>query len=59
MHVAIGVRSVAGDAVLLEAEGRQHVDGVLLEVDAFRRGQQGSDDITAVVIRCVDGGGKR
>lgn len=30
------------------------VDGVLQEVDLFRRGQAGTDDITAVVIRCVD-----
>lgn len=35
------------------------LDGVLQEVDAFRRGQHGDDDITAVVIRCVGSGGNR
>jgi serine phosphatase RsbU (regulator of sigma subunit) len=38
---------------------RAILDGVLQEVDSFRRGQMGTDDITAVAIRCVEAGGPR
>lgn len=31
------------------------LDGVLQELDVFRRGQTGMDDVTAVVIRCTEG----
>jgi sigma-B regulation protein RsbU (phosphoserine phosphatase) len=29
------------------------LDGILFELDGFRRGQVGTDDVTAVVIRCT------
>lgn len=35
------------------------VDAIMHELHAFRGTQVGSDDVTAVVIRCVDGGGRR
>lgn len=35
------------------------VDGVMHEFDRFRRGRLGLDDVTLVVIRCVDQGGGR
>jgi serine phosphatase RsbU (regulator of sigma subunit) len=35
------------------------VDAIVHELHAFRGAQVGSDDVTAVVIRCVDGGGRR
>lgn len=31
------------------------LDGILQELDVFRRGQTGMDDVTAVVIRCTEG----
>ncbi|MBL8728697.1 MAG: serine/threonine-protein phosphatase [Planctomycetes bacterium] len=33
------------------------VDGLMHEFDRFRRGRMGLDDVTVVVIRCVDHGG--
>jgi len=35
------------------------LDGIVTELDRFRRGQVGTDDVTAVVIRCTDEGAKR
>ncbi|MGK0155841.1 MAG: serine phosphatase RsbU (regulator of sigma subunit) [Neolewinella sp.] len=35
------------------------LDGIMQELDVFRRGQMGTDDVTAVVIRCTDEGNKR
>jgi len=35
------------------------LDGIMQELDVFRRGQTGTDDVTAVVIRCIDEGRKR
>ncbi|MCK5941497.1 MAG: serine/threonine-protein phosphatase [Planctomycetes bacterium] len=35
------------------------LDGVMAELDRFRRGQVGTDDVTAVVIRCTDQGIER
>ena len=35
------------------------VDGIVHELHTFRGSQIGSDDVTAVVIRCVDTGGTR
>jgi serine phosphatase RsbU (regulator of sigma subunit) len=35
------------------------VDGVMHELDRFRRGRLGRDDVTVVAIRCVDHGGSR
>lgn len=35
------------------------LDGIMQELDVFRRGQLGTDDVTAVVIRCTDEGNKR
>ncbi|MBL9078560.1 MAG: serine/threonine-protein phosphatase [Planctomycetes bacterium] len=38
---------------------RAIVDGVLHELDRFRCGREGLDDVTIVAIRCVDDGGCR
>ncbi|MFN3240144.1 MAG: SpoIIE family protein phosphatase [Planctomycetota bacterium] len=35
------------------------LDGIVAELDRFRRGQVGTDDVTAVVIRCTDEGALR
>jgi serine phosphatase RsbU (regulator of sigma subunit) len=35
------------------------VDGLVQELDQFRRGQVGSDDVTAVVLRYVGSPGGR
>lgn len=35
------------------------VDGIVQELDAFRRGQKGTDDVTAVVVRCRRAGEHR
>ena len=31
------------------------LDGILQELDMFRGGHEGMDDVTAVVIRCTEG----
>ena len=38
---------------------RAIVDGILHELDRFRGGRQGLDDVTIVAIRCVEDGGRR
>lgn len=35
------------------------LDGIVQELDVFRRGQVGTDDVTAVVIRCTERGQSR
>jgi len=35
------------------------LDGIMKELDVFRRGQMGTDDVTAVVIRCTEQGKTR
>lgn len=35
------------------------VDGIVQELDSFRRGQKGTDDVTAVVVRCRRAGEHR
>ena len=48
--------SAKRDTAMVPAEAVQRIlDGILQELDMFRGGHEGMDDVTAVVIRCTEG----
>ena len=50
---------LAADEAAGPASAKAILDGVVAELDRFRGGQVGADDVTAVVIRCTDEGAPR
>lgn len=50
---------LAADEAAAGATAKSILDGVVAELDRFRGGQVGGDDVTAVVIRCTDEGDPR